>query len=351
MLELTTRFGAVTTGVGTRKIKGTIARVPARHRVDAARAVRIAAGHIGYIDRRDAVGERAVANLAGERPEDQRAALRRLASERAEKGGKNGARVLEKGIVSLPNSWSAEDRQEACNRIAAHLAPAGSEAAALVTTHRDKRGNEHLHFAAVDGRESIEAARTRRPGAKRVRRAQVMRMTEGGRPKALRQELADLLNAIAAERGLEGVEWRSFEKRGIAQQPGTHDGPLKRARYAREPETGDLDAWFTAGMEELDEAFLADLSQPGLTPATSATGERQAAPPSEAPDPPSDPWRLRADQGPPAPSATPTQKAAQERAQRLREAAQALPSTGASRKGKGWLRRLLRRRRPRVRSR
>ena len=68
----------------------------------------------------------------------------------------------------------------------------------------------------------------------RVRRRNVLRLNELGRPKELRRELATIINEVAAERGLEGVEWRSFEARGIAKEPTTHDGPQKRARKAKE---------------------------------------------------------------------------------------------------------------------
>lgn len=363
MLELTTRFTGITTSIAARG-GGVSAR-------DASRA---AAAHIAYIDRPSAKGERAVSGLPGDDPEEHRAVLRRMARARAKKGGKNGARVLEKGIVSLPNSWPSKGRQEACRRIAAHLAPAGSEAAALVVTHRDKRGNEHIHFAAVDGRESVEAARARRPKAKRVRRAQVIRMTEGGRPKTLRRELATLLNEIADEHGLDGVEWRSFDARGITRKPSIHDGPQKRARHIKEDDAASLEAWLSAGIKDPGEDFLATLppqlrpghealrpaaspspSQPGSMLTAGATADRQAPPPPEAPDPPFDPWCLRSDQGPPAPCAAPNAriipKTTKERTQRFRVAVKGLPLIRMPITGKAWFRHFLGRRRQRVRSR
>lgn len=219
MLELTTRFTALTTSPKAAHGRGLSAPV----------AVAKTAAHLAYIERAGAVGERAVSGL----DDDQRRAVRRAMIENAEAisktGGANGARVLEKGIVTLPNSWPREAVADACERIAEHLAPAGSEAKALVVEHRDKKRNRHLHYAAQDGLESREAALARRPGAKRVRCGMVLRMSEGGRPKQLRGEIAAIINGIADERGIERVEHRSFAARGIAQQPGRHEGPTSRA--------------------------------------------------------------------------------------------------------------------------
>jgi hypothetical protein len=217
-LEMTTKFKAITTSPRARG-----------GGVDASQAGRKAADHIRYIDRGTAVSERASAGLDAATPAEVRAALRDKAKAAAERGGKLGARVLEKGIISLPNSWPAAARQDACHLIAEHLAPPGSDAAVLVVCHRDKSHNSHLHFAAVDGAESREAALARRPGAKRVRRKNVIGLSEGGRPKELRKELAAIINSIAVERGLEGVEWRSYKARGIDKEPSRHEGPRRRA--------------------------------------------------------------------------------------------------------------------------
>lgn len=279
MLELTTRFTAISTGVGTRRDGS---RVQARNRVDPTVAAKKADAHVRYIDRPKAVGERAVSGIydpatgiAVEAPAEVRGVLRSRARDVAVKGGAGGARVLEKGIVSLPNSWPAEARQAACNCIAAHLAPAGSEAMALVVTHRDKKQNSHLHFAAIDGRESPDAARLRRPNAQRVRRQNVLRMSEGGRPKQLREEIADILNRIAAEQDLEPVEWRSFAAREILTQPGDHEGPKKRAvamKTAMQEAEDWLDAQFRLeGLQPIDEVF-------GFTDTTGAPGRPQATP-------------------------------------------------------------------------
>lgn len=242
MLELTTTFRSISTAT--------------RPAADAAGA---AAAHLRYIDRDSAVECRAIAGIPGQSLDEQRTALRARFREVAGQGGEVGRRVAEKLIVSLPNSWDAAARQAALTRIVEHLAPAGSDAAAWGVVHGDKPGNRHLHVIAQDGAESREAALARRPGAKRVRRRNVIRLGDKSRAGELRGELAGILNEIADERGLEGVEWRSFEARGIAQEPGRHDGPRRRAiaekrvQAARTALNDELDAFFTAGgVDDLD---------------------------------------------------------------------------------------------------
>ena len=69
----------------------------------------------------------------------------------------------------------------------------------------------------------------------------MIRLNEGGRPRQLRAELAGIINCIAADRGLETVEWRSFEARGIERAPGTHDGPRVRAARERREDAEAMD--------------------------------------------------------------------------------------------------------------
>jgi hypothetical protein len=315
-LELTTKFKAITTSPRARG-----------GGVDPSQAGRKAADHIRYIDRGTAVSERASAGLDAETPAEVRAALRAKARAAAERGGKLGARVLEKGIISLPNSWPAAARQDACDLIAEHLAPPGSDAAVLVVCHRDKSRNRHLHFAAVDGAESREAALARRPGAKRVRRQNVIRLSEGGRPKELREEVAMILNGIAAERGLEGVEWRSYKDRGIAKEPGRHEGPRRRAIAEKRGVTvADVRAsqeareWLSGGieMQPIDELFGAP---------EAASAPRQATPS----EPPAKPTPRTPQQIPTPPPAPPPQDEREARRERAKAAARRLAQRDAQR--------------------
>lgn len=221
LLELTTRFTPITTGLGS------------KHQKSAAEAVAAGAAHLEYIMRPKAMNEVAWSGVPGADSTAMKAAIRRRMGVLSRKGGKLGSRVAEKGIVSLPNGWPSEARTEAIERLSRHLAPLGSEAMAVVVTHKDKPGNSHLHFLALDGPESREAARARRPDAKRIRRAQVIRLGDRGRPQELREEIAGILNQVAAERGLEGVEWRSFKQRGISLPPTIHEGPTRRVRVSK----------------------------------------------------------------------------------------------------------------------
>ena len=224
LLELTTRFTPITTGSGS------------KHQKTAAAAVAAGAAHLQYILRSRAVSEVAWSGVSGDDNAAKKTAIRQRMGALSKKGGKLGARVAEKGIVSLPNGWPPEARQEAIERLSRHLAPPGSDAMAVVVTHKDKPGNSHLHFLALDGPESREAARARRPDAKRVRRAQVIRLGDRGRPQELRQEIAGILNQVAAERDLEGVEWRSFRQRGLPLAPTIHEGVSRRVRVERTKE-------------------------------------------------------------------------------------------------------------------
>lgn len=268
-LELTTTFKAISTSPKARKSHSPAAatgRVKAAARY-ALRDTAAPEGEVAWAGQRlRSCPDRKAARLAfGQAVED-----------RAGEGGAVGRRLASTLIVSLPNDWPKAAQLEAMMRLTHHLAPDGSEAIAIGAIHRDKPHNTHMHFVVLDGLEhpaaALDRATKRRPKVSdmptatpapakakrapwwqpwkreaappppppppkvdvRVRRRNVLRLNELGRPKELRRELATIINAVAAERGLEGVEWRSFEARGIAKEPTTHDGPQKRARKAKE---------------------------------------------------------------------------------------------------------------------
>lgn len=225
MLELTTTFRNVSTAGG-------------RSAADASGA---AAAHLRYIDRDTAVEDRASSGLRDGTREDQLAEMRNRFRHAAEKGGKNGARVAEKVIVSLPNSWDRDARQEAAQRLCELFAPAGSDGFAYAVTHADKPDNRHLHIIAQDGAESVAQAKARRLASSRawaaenggkkprLRRQNVLRLGDKRRAKEVRAEIAGVLNQIAAERGIDAVEYRSFKDRGIDQPATVHEGASVRA--------------------------------------------------------------------------------------------------------------------------
>ena len=193
-----------------------------------------------------------------------KAALADAIQERAQEGGKQGRRVADRLIVSLPNDWPPDARREALRRVCAHLAPPGSEVLAMGALHNDKPDNPHMHILAVDGLESVESAKARATTRRRSKsprsdgrgsgdgrtpqHAQDPR-TEARRPalergraaQELRREIAAILNTIAQEQDLRGVEWRSFKERGIERTPTTHDGPEKRARTRKQAERPPID--------------------------------------------------------------------------------------------------------------
>lgn len=264
-LELTTTFKAISTSPKARK-SHTAAAATGRVKAAARYALRDTAAPKGEVawagQRLKLCTDRKAARLA----------FGQAVEERSKQGGTVGRRLASTLIVSLPNDWPKEAQVEAMKRLTRHLAPVDSEAIAIGAIHRDKPHNTHMHFVVLDGLEFEGAAIARAaernrervgmlpstpPPAKakrapwwqpwkheaappppkvdvRVRRRNVLRLNELGRPKELRRELAAIINTVAAERGLEGVEWRSFDARGIAKEPTKHDGPQKRARKAKE---------------------------------------------------------------------------------------------------------------------
>jgi len=251
-LELTANLRRVSTSP--------IARVSLTPAAAAGRAV----ASIRYITRSTAAEaiDWAGTRLDAAAPKGHRAVKAALADaiqERATQGGQQGRRVADRLIVSLPNDWPLDARREALRRVCAHLAPPGSEALAMGALHNDKPDNPHMHILAVDGLESPESAKARAAARRktkskavmaeaaqtgehpnmpktRARRRDALRLNEGGRPKELRREIAAILNTIAQEQDLRGVEWRSFKERGIERTPTTHDGPEKRARTRKQAE-------------------------------------------------------------------------------------------------------------------
>ena len=122
-----------------------------------------------------------------------------------------------------------------------------SEAFGMAAIHTDKRGNPHAHFLFVDGLESLDAAKARRPDAKRVRRADALRLNEGGNRQEVRERVAAAINATAAPAGRRLAEVRSFKDRGIDREPQRHEGPQVADKLARSLTAPPSPAAFTIG--------------------------------------------------------------------------------------------------------
>lgn len=229
-LELTTRFKGISTSPAARGQSGT-----------ATDALKRCYGALNYAARENAVGNICWQGLRRsdgndvQTAKEARLALRQRFRTEAAKGGKVGRRLATTGIVSLPNTWNDEAVKSAMSRLAKELAPPDSEASVFIVQHIDKSNNAHLHFVAVDGVESRDAAKRRaRPDAQRIRQQNVQRFNERGAPKRWRKRIADVLNMTAEEHGLAGVEWKSFKERGLRRKATAHDGPEKRARRRRD---------------------------------------------------------------------------------------------------------------------
>lgn len=278
-LELTTTFRNISTAGG---------RAPS----DAAAS---ACAHLRYIDRGPAVEFRATSNIAGADLKAQRADLRQAFRQIAEKGGKRGSRVAEKFVISLPNSWSADDRAEILRRLVEHIAPPDSDAKAWGVVHKDRPENRHIHIVAIDGAESRQDAVARkeagdwrrhpertqsadeavlgatRPPRTRIVRRNVIRLGDKTRAKEVRSEIAGVINQLAAERGLERVEHRSFAERGLEGPAMVKEGhtvrqghdPAGRAAYnerirgMRRREAAEVEEFLGKGMvaDDIDDLF------------------------------------------------------------------------------------------------
>lgn len=151
----------------------------------------------------------------------------------------NGVRLADKLIVSLPRDATAEHHRQMVGGIVSELGR-NSDAWLVAAIHRDRSGNPHAHILAIDGLETREAAATRRPDAKRVRRRDALRLNEGGNRQALRQRIADQINAVSDAHGYRRAEIRSLEDQGIQRAAQEHAGPRGSARRSLR----EVDAWF-----------------------------------------------------------------------------------------------------------
>lgn len=235
-LELTTKFKGISTSPAARAKCQT-----------AEQALKRCYSSLNYIARDNASGNVAWAGLhdadgsPAQTANDARLLLRRRFRNEVKKGGLVGRRIATTGIVSLPNRWPDEVIKSAMERLAVELAPPGSQASVLIIQHIDKTNNAHLHFVAVDGVESIEAAKRRaKPSSQRVRRQNVQRFNERGAPKRWRKRIADVLNETAKKHDVAGVEWRSFKERGLRREAIKREDVGERARKARKGQTQTL---------------------------------------------------------------------------------------------------------------
>lgn len=238
MLELTTRFTGITTSPKARN-----------GGLNPAGAASKAKANLRYITRLSALDDNGTIlsrgyfhTPTGERVKTHhqlKAAMRRAIDERALKGGERGIRVAEKMIFSLPNDFPPNAQREALRRIMRSLADNSRETKIIGTIHHDKTHNLHGHILAIDGLETQAQARARRPEAKRVRRREVIRLGDRGRPKELRELFAKIINQVASEQGLTGVEHRSFRERGLVA-PTMHEGPTRRSQRGNWPQTDPI---------------------------------------------------------------------------------------------------------------
>lgn len=150
-----------------------------------------------------------------------------------------GVRLADTLIISLPRDASPEHHREMVAGIVADLG-GESDAWLIGAIHRDREGNPHLHLLAIDGLETEAQAKARRPDAKRVRRADALRLNQGGNRQSLRARIAAQINAVSEREGYRRAEIRSYEARGVARVPGHHYGPKMQAIV------GKLTAWFAS---------------------------------------------------------------------------------------------------------
>lgn len=213
----------------------------ARNGLSVSAAVGAAKAHLNYITRDDAAeAGNVLAWSNGEALEgstdELKAAARDAIDQRAEKhNDAYGVRLADKMIVSLPNDATIPEQRKMCGAILSTLC--GTSAAfGIAAIHTDKDGNNHAHLEFIDNLETREAALARRPDAKRVRRADHLRLNEGGNRQALRATVADCINQVSAENGRRLAEVRSYKDRGIDRQPQQHEGPQVSNKLDRHPD-------------------------------------------------------------------------------------------------------------------
>jgi hypothetical protein len=212
-----------------------------RSGLSVAAAVGAATAHLRYITRDDAaqpgdVIARSNGAILDGSPADLKAAAREAIDARSQRHtDAYGVRLADKLIVSLPRDATMEEQRTMCAAILTDFTR-DSEAFGMVAIHTDKRGNPHAHFLFIDGLESLDAAKARRPDAKRVRRADALRLNEGGNRPEVRERVAAAINAVAAPAGRRLAEVRSLADRGIDREPQRHEGPQVADKMAREPD-------------------------------------------------------------------------------------------------------------------
>lgn len=212
-----------------------------RNGLSVAAAVGAATAHLRYITRDDAaqpgdVIARSNGAILDGSPADLKAAARAAIDARSQRHtDAYGVRLADKLIVSLPRDATMDEQRTMCAAILTDFTR-DSEAFGMVAIHTDKRGNPHAHFLFVDGLESLDAAKARRPDAKRVRRADALRLNEGGNRPEVRERIAATINAVAAPAGRRLAEVRSFKDRGIDREPQQHEGPQVADKLARQPD-------------------------------------------------------------------------------------------------------------------
>lgn len=212
-----------------------------RSGLSVADAVGAAKANLRYITRDDAaqpgnIIARSNGAILDGSPADLKAAARSAIEARSERHtDAYGVRLADKLIVSLPRDSTLDEQRTMCAAILADFCQ-DSEAFGMAAIHTDKRGNPHAHFLFIDGLESLEAAKARRPDAKRVRRADALRLNEGGNRQEVRERVAAAINATAAPAGRRLAEVRSFKDRGIEREPQRHEGPQVADRIARVPD-------------------------------------------------------------------------------------------------------------------
>ena len=212
-----------------------------RSGLSVADAVGAAKANLRYITRDDAaqpgnIIARSNGAILDGSPADLKAAARSAIEARSERHtDAYGVRLADKLIVSLPRDSTLDEQRTMCAAILSDFTR-DSEAFGMAAIHTDKRGNPHAHFLFVDGLESLDAAKARRPDAKRVRRADALRLNEGGNRQEVRERVAAAINATAAPAGRRLAEVRSLKDRGIDREPQQHEGPQVADRIARVPD-------------------------------------------------------------------------------------------------------------------
>jgi len=203
------------------------------------------------------------------------------AAERAEtRKNSTLAREVE---LALPSLLEPADRQSIAERFAAALVERYNVAVSVAIHKPGKRGDDRNYHAHI-----LFTTREMTPeGLGKKTRVLDDKKTGPQEVTKLRQLAADIINEhLAAAHADIRVDHRSFEDRGIDQEPTTHLGPAasEMERRGEQTERGDLNRQAAEANREADQKEILLAERDALDKAIEAERDRISSPPADPED-------------------------------------------------------------------